>query len=217
MKKMKLLLVMFVIVVLALCGCSKEKETNSNDAVEKVPVTEEITNVENAVYVQYTDNTITIILADVEGIWYFENDMETWIDQSKVYDIVDVASHLTSEDVVDDAGALADYGLETPTYTVIVKDVDGNETTIFIGASTADGTYYATINNKEVIYIIDKQLPDSLQFNKELLKAIFEEEGEEVVEEEEDIIQEEIPDEEVVEEDVPEEEIIEEDTLESEE
>lgn len=217
MKKMKLLLVMFVIAMLALCGCSKEKKANQNDDVENVPTQEVLTNEDDTASVSYTDNTTTITLVNQEGVWYFEDDMEAWVDQTEAYEIVDAASHLTSVDAVDDAGALADYGLETPAYTVIVKGAEGSETIIYIGNILEDGTYYATIGEKDTVYIISEQLAGALQFDRELLKEIIEEEIEEEIPEEEEFIEEEIIEEEIIEEEIIEEEIPEEDSSESEE
>lgn len=197
MKKMKLLLIGLSVAMVALCGCSKsnDEQVNQNDEVEQEPVQEVLTSVENAIYVQYTDNTTTITLVNEESVWYFEGDMETWLDQATVYEIVDLVSNLESQDVVSDAGALADYGLETPAYTVLVKDGEGNETTIYIGNSLEDGTYYATIDEKEKVYIISEQLVGTLEFNTGMLievveeyddEEIIEEDTTEVIEEEED-------------------------------
>lgn len=217
MKKMKLLLIGFVVAMFALCGCSKNEEAdNQTDDVEEVPTRVELTNMESAAYLQYTDNTTTVTLVDYDGVWYFEGDMETWVDQAKAYEIVEAASDLTSVDDVDDAGALADYGLETPAYTVIVKDSEGTAVTIYIGNALEDGTYYATTDEKEAVYIISSQLVNRLEFNTGLLIEIVEEEytDEEYLEEE--TYEEDITDEYVEEEDTPiieeEEEYIEEDS-----
>lgn len=196
--------------MLALCGCSKsnDEQVSQNDEVEQEPVQEVLTNVESAMYVQYTDNTTTITLVNEDSAWYFEGDTATWLDQTAVYEIVQIVSDLTAQDVVSDAGALADYGLETPAYTVIVKDGAGNETTIYIGNSTEDGTYYATIDEKEKVYIISEQLVGTLEFNTGMLIESVEDytedytegytEDEEVYEEDTSYIEEE---EEIIEED----------------
>ena len=215
MKKMKLLLIMSVVAMLVLCGCTKDKETNNDDRVQKVPVREELINVENAVSVKYTDNTTIITLVDVNGVWYFEGDMETWVDQVKAYDIVQTASILKSVDLIEDAGALADYGLETAAYTVVVTDGAGNETTIYIGYSLEDGTYYATIGEKDQVYIIGGQLAAVLEFDiQRLIDPNYEEYiEEEYIEEEyieDEYIEEEILDEDIMEE---EEEVVEDDSF----
>lgn len=199
MKKMKLLLIGFVIAMFALCGCSKDDVVdNETDNVEEESTRVELSNVEGAVYLQYTDNTTTVTLVDEEGIWYFEGDSETWVDQSKAYEIVETASYLTSVGDVEDAGALADYGLETPAYTVIVKDSAGATTTIYIGNALEDGTYYATTGEKEEVYIISAQLVNTLEFNTGILIEGVEEdideediEGEYVEEEDTSIVEEE--------------------------
>lgn len=216
MKKMKLILIGFVIAMFALCGCSKNEEAdNQTDDVEEVPTRAELTNVENAAYLQYTDNTTTITLVDYDGAWCFEGDMETWVDQTKAYELVEAVSNLTSLNEVDDAGALADYGLETPVYTAVVKDAEGTATTVYIGNALEDGTYYATTGQKEAVYIISGQLANTFEFNKEMLIQVVEDEYLE-----EEYVEEEIPEEDmeeyVEEEDTPiieeEEEYIEEDT-----
>ena len=206
MKKMKVLLMASVVAMFALCGCSEAEETKKEEKQEEVQTRVELTSIDDAVFVSYTDNTTTITLVDQEGLWYFEDDMETWVDQTKVYGIVEQISHLTSVDAVDDGKALADYGLETPAYKIVVKDAEGNEATISIGKTDENGYYYATIGDSSEVYLIGEQLPKVLEFDAKYLTVVSDELNEEIPEEE--FIEDEIIEEEY-EEDIPEDEFIE--------
>lgn len=198
MKKRNLLLVVFSVAILALCGCAEKDEVNNkkDDITANNPTQVALTNMKVVEYIKYTDNTTTVTLVKTDGMWRFENDAETWLSQEKVQSIEDAAGKLIALDVVDDAGALKDYGLDKPTYTVEVKDAEGNVVTIYVGNASSDTNYYATIGDKKEVYIINSRLVAALEFNQELLKEEFEDdlyEDEGIMEDVmEDIVEEEI-------------------------
>ena len=80
MKKRNLLLVVFSVAMLALCGCSeKDVVDNKGGVTENEPTRVALTNMQDVVYLKYTDNTTTVTLVKTDGMWYLENDTETWL------------------------------------------------------------------------------------------------------------------------------------------
>ena len=202
MKKRNLILVAFAIAMLVLGGCTKDETVKQNNDADAMLTQVALTNMNDAVYLKYTDNTNTITLVNTDGIWYFEDDTETWLDQEVVMSITDKARKLVAVDVVDDAKALTEYGLDEPAYTVDIKDAEGNEVLIYIGDADEAGNYYVTTGEKEEVYVISEQFVTALHFDKEM----FIEDIEEEIYEEEYMEEDPFVEEEIIEEDITEEE-----------
>lgn len=200
MKKRNLIFVAFAIAMLVLGGCAKDETVKQNNDADSMLTQVVLTNMNDAVYLKYTDNTNTITLVNTDGIWYFEDDTETWLDQEVVISVTDKARKLVAVDVVEDAKALTEYGLDKPAYTVGIKDGEGNEVLIYIGDADEAGNYYVTIGEKEEVYVISEQFVTALHFDKEMFVENIEDEiYEEDVYEEEIIEEEPTVDEETVE------------------
>ena len=59
-----------------------------------------------------------------------------------------------------------------------MKDVNGKETTLYIGDATGDD-YYATVDDKKIIYTIGTSAVDALEFDLTTLEVVEEEEEKE--------------------------------------
>ena len=142
-----------------------------------------VTNLVELVTLEYTDGETTMSFVKEDGAWYVADDKEFALDSSAVETIENVLVDVMAVRKLEDADELSAYGLEKPTFTITMKDANGKETTLYIGNS-ADTNYYATVDDKKVIYTIGSSAPDALEFDLSTMEVVEEEETSEDTSEE---------------------------------
>lgn len=174
MKKYKSMIILLVVLVVfvglyfVMQGISKKQ--SEKELEEDILVT----NMQELVKLQYTDGKTTMSFVKEEDIWYVEADKEYALDSAKVDEIEEMLVDVMADRELKGADEPAAYGLETPAYTITMKDVNGKETTLYIG-NEVEANYYATTDDKKVIYTIGSTVADALEFDLTALEATKEE------------------------------------------
>lgn len=161
-------LVVFVGLYFVMQGISKkqaEKELEEDILV---------TNMQELAKLQYTDGETTLSFVKENGVWYVESDKEFALDSAKVDEIENMLVDVMADRQLKGADELAAYGLETPAYTVTMKDVNGKETTLYIG-NEVEANNYATTDDKTVVYTIGSTVADALEFDLSAMEVVEEE------------------------------------------
>ncbi|MEE1314548.1 MAG: DUF4340 domain-containing protein [Faecalimonas sp.] len=138
-----------------------QQEKKENDSVEE---TVYVTELEDVVALKYTDGTNTLSFVKKEKAWLYEADESLDLDESAVEAIATTLGNIYADRVLEEPDALADYGLETPAYTIEMEDSVGNHTIVYIGNSMDSG-YYATVGDKELVYTISSSVVSGLQWD----------------------------------------------------
>ena len=99
---------------------------------------------------------------------YAEDDSLS-LQQDYVQALIDLASSITGLKKVESPDALSDYGLDDPSYIVVIQTDAGDETEIRYGGMTVSGDYYVTADNGETIFTADSTLPELLTFDEDQL------------------------------------------------
>ena len=137
-----------------------------------------VTNLVSLESLEYTDGSATLSFVKEDGTWYVADDKDFALDSSMVASIEDALVDIMAERKLDGADGLEAYGLDEPLYTVTMKDENGKETTLYIGDGTEE-YYYATVNEKAVVYTIGTTTVDALEFDLAALEVVEEETVEE--------------------------------------
>ena len=92
-----------------------------------------------------------------DGVWICTEDEELELEQTYPEGIVDTFASLTATRRMDEIDALADYGLEEPSYVISLQPADGKvkkELTLLIGNSTGDEYYLQIEGQEDVVYTV---------------------------------------------------------------
>ena len=205
MKRNVLLVTLLALVMMCMAACAPKKVNED----PKVKDTDFITDVEDVTWVQCTNGEKTVTVEYTDDAWFLEGNKEDWITQSGVESMIEAANKLTPIREVKNPKALSEYGLDKPTYTITMKNADGDEVTLYIGAvipvegavdttatdaattdatttdvttdaTTAEGEVteekkveptecYATVGNKEKVYVISKSVMDAMLCDAEAM------------------------------------------------
>ena len=153
---------------------------NENKAENEVEEDIVVINMGDVSFVEYTDGTNTMSFGKGENGWYWTEDEAKELDQTLVQGIADDLAYISAVRKLENADEFADYGLDKPSYTILIKDNEGNEVNVHLGNSTGDN-YYATVGDTGVVYTVGSAVADSLEWDVTALE--MEEETEETTDE----------------------------------
>lgn len=128
MKKMRLLSILLVVVMLFAAGCGKKEEKK----VEKDSGL--MTDIDDVTYIKVTSGDKSVSLEYADDAWFLEGIRDEWVTQTGVQSMVDATSKITPLREIKNPGALSEYGLDAPTFTVVLKNADKEEVTLYVGA-----------------------------------------------------------------------------------
>lgn len=183
MKKVKMMIPVLFVVLFVLIGCYfivvDMQEKKAEEGLSSVVF---ITDVDDLTSVKYgSSDANTMSFVKKEDVWYYEADETISLEQSTMETMTNVFAYLTALRTLEQPDSLEDYGLEEPKYTLTLTDTEGNTTVVYVG-DAVDGNYYVTVNDKDVVYVTESSIVDSMQFNLESLEAVEEETTEETTE-----------------------------------
>lgn len=161
-KSLVMLLSVLVVLIAAYVAVSQLNKKSDNEQDKKTEI--KVESLADITSIQYTNGTETMEFVKEDDMWYSASDRNFPLQQSSVETIVNAFESLTANRELKDADALADYGLEEPQYTVILKNADGKEQKIYIG-NTAGEDYYMTLDQKEKIYTVGYEVVNALNFD----------------------------------------------------
>ena len=95
---------------------------------------------------------------------------EIALGSDSVETIANTLSQVAAVRVLEGADALSSYGLEEPAYTITMESEIGVAMTLYIGEAAGDN-YYATTNDKVVVYTIGSSAVSAMEFDVTVLEA----------------------------------------------
>lgn len=185
MKKYKSMIILLAVFVVLIALYFVMMQVNKNQAEKDTEETLMVTEISDLASMEYTDGKTTMSFTKVDGAWQSTDNAELRLDSEAVEKIAEKLCNVEAVRVLEGADEPASYGLDEPTYTITLTDEAGIVTTLYIG-DEAEGNYYATINDKVVIYTINSSASDALVFDITTLEAeeeVEEETSEETTEE----------------------------------
>lgn len=123
----------------------------------------ELLNMENPREYCYSSRNADMVFKRKDGVWVDMTDASIPINQEKFQAMADNFLKLRAVSKVENPGDLSSYGLDKPSYTLLVTDEEKGEAYIAVGNQDADGNYYATLDERNV-YVIKKETVESMDF-----------------------------------------------------
>lgn len=165
MKKYKSLIILLAVLVVlvvayVVTGQLKKKSAEKENEEKQIAVLD----MSDITSIQYTNGTDTMWFIKEDGTWYSESDKEFPLQQSSLKTMAETFGTLSANRELTDGDTLADYGLEEPQYTIMLKNADGEEQNIYIG-NAAGEDYYMTVGDKEKIYTVDYSVVNAMNFD----------------------------------------------------
>lgn len=155
------LVVLGVIYILAKQGMFEEKEKTE----ESVAVTN--LNADNIQEISFKLDDETVKFTKQENTWKLDSDANFPVDEDKLQTVLDAVADLEAVRELPDAEDEAEYGLDSPSNTITVKDNDGKEITLNIGAAATTGDLYLNSSVKEgTVYTVSSSFES--QFDKKV-------------------------------------------------
>lgn len=109
----------------------------------------------------------SLALTQREGTWQVEDDQAFPLDQDQAGEYAQLLSSLTATRRITGGAQLADYGLETPAFTMDVTLEDGAQVTLSMGDYNAlTGEYYLKRGDQQDIYTVEASLSDLFDLEK---------------------------------------------------
>ena len=180
MKKYKSMIILLAVFVVFFVLYFVMGKVNDYQASKDVEETIMVTDFDSLVSLEYTDGETTMSFVKEDDVWKVADDEEFNLDSDSVESIANVLAQIESVRVLEGADELSSYGLDNPAYTITMETESGTTLTLYIG-DAVDSNYYATTNDKVVVYTIGSSPVSYLEFDITALEA--EEEEEETTEE----------------------------------
>lgn len=167
-----LALIIFLGLYLMLTNFNKMKEMEEiNSNIEE---TIELTSLDKSIIseLSYKNSKISLNFIKIDDTWYYKDDESLSITQSAISNMINNVYNIKAKrQVEENITNLANYGLDKPAYTIILKAEDGTETHINIGIkNSVTGDFYAYIKGIEGVYTIGNSI--STYFDYELMDLV---------------------------------------------
>lgn len=108
-----------------------------------------------------------LTLSEQDGVWQMEGDGAFPLDQDQAGEYAQLLTALSATRRITGGAQLADYGLETPSFTVEVTLDDGQQVSLEMGDyNSLTGEYYLKRDDQEDIYTVESSLADLFDIEK---------------------------------------------------
>ncbi|HIS01904.1 MAG TPA: DUF4340 domain-containing protein [Candidatus Excrementavichristensenella intestinipullorum] len=108
-----------------------------------------------------------LTLSEQDGAWQMEGDGAFPLDQDQAGEYAQLLASLTATRRITGGAQLADYGLETPAFTVEVTLDGGQQVSLEMGDyNSLTGEYYLKRDDQEDIYTVESSLADLFDIEK---------------------------------------------------
>lgn len=189
MQKQKIQFLVLLAVVLLLGGIyagiryyneTQEKKEEEEQAAETVSVTDmKVSDITGFSYVLEGE---TISFTKEGDDWQYDGDRSLDMDEDAIETMLSKAVGVTAEETVTDYENLDDFGLETPSNTIIFTTEKG-ETTLYIGnQNEITSQYYLKKGDDATIYLVGSAVATGFNKTVEELTAEEDTETEEITE-----------------------------------
>ena len=166
-KKKSMILLLSVLLILAAVyfilqswNKSQEKKQQAKEEAKQVY----LTDIGEVKGIQYDTGSGDMEFKKEGDVWYYAPDMDFPLAQSYPKKMAEEFGHLKAERELKDGDSLEAYGLTDPVYTVVLKDAEGKETTLYYGSSTGD-SYYVTVGDTKKVYTVSNTTISDLQYS----------------------------------------------------
>lgn len=165
------ILCILLAVYFVLKNWNREQEEKEQAAEEAAQIYVTDTDAEDIVSFSLSMGNGALAFEKRDGQWYYTEDQDFPLDQSIPEQIAGQIGQIGADRELDDADALADYGLDEPAYTLEYTDASGETAAVDFGDLTGD-YYYALVNGAAPVYTVSASFVDSLDYSLDDLAVL---------------------------------------------
>lgn len=174
MKKYKSMIILLSVFAVVLVLYFVMGKINKMQAEKDTEETIMVTDFSSLSSLEYTNGETTISFVKEDGTWKVKDNEDFNLDSDAVETIAKSLSQIEAVRVLEGADEPSAYGLDNAVYTITMETESGVTFTLYIGNETGDG-YYATTNDKVVVYTIGSSAVSDMEFDLTALEAEEEE------------------------------------------
>lgn len=158
------LLAILIVAVIAFVVVKKLPKEEEEDTTASYEVTN--LNADDVTKLVYTNENGTLTLNKDGDNWSCDEDRSVDIDADKVNTMVGKVATLTSENKIENVEDIAQYGLDTPSLTILVSDGTTSYTILVGDYNETTYTYYVCLeSDKSTVYTTNSVTITSFQNN----------------------------------------------------
>lgn len=155
------ILIVAVIAFIVVKNLPQEEETDTTASYEVTNL-----NADDVTKLVYTNENGTLTLNKDGDNWICDEDRSVDIDADKVSTMVGKVASLTSENKIENVEDIAQYGLDTPSLTILISDGATSYTLLIGDYNETTYTYYMCLeSDKSTVYTTDSATITSFQNN----------------------------------------------------
>lgn len=170
MKKYKSMIILLAVFVTFFALYFVMGKVNDYQASKDTEETIMVTDFDSLVSLEYTDGETTMSFVKEDDTWTWAGEEEISLDSDAVETIANVLAQVEAVRVLEGADELSSYGLDEPAYIITMESESGTTLTLYIG-DAVDDNYYATTNDKVVVYTIGSSAVSNMEFDVTVLEA----------------------------------------------
>lgn len=155
------ILIVAVIAFIVVKNLPQEEETDTTASYEVTNL-----NADDVTKLVYTNENGTLTLNKDGDNWICDEDRSVDIDEDKVSTMVGKVASLTSENKIENVEDIAQYGLDTPSLTILVSDGTTSYTLLIGDYNETTYTYYMCLeSDKSTVYTTNSVTITSFKSN----------------------------------------------------
>ena len=148
--------VLFMLTFMVTTGILEEQKEKER-LIKSTKIFADMDEIESIVY---TRGSRIRKMVKQDGNWVWEDDTSYYIDQIEMEKKIDALLELTAVDKVEEIDDSVEYGVNEPSYSIALTDINQNTKTVSVGKTTGERQFYVKIDDQEEIYITDETIKE---------------------------------------------------------
>lgn len=155
-KIIEIFLVLFVLSIIVSVSVYAEWKEKEN-IIKSTKICADMDEIECIVY---TRGTKIRKLVKQNDVWVWEDKTELVVDQVEVEEKIEDLLQVTAIDKVKDVQESEDSGVDEPSYSIALTDINQKTKTVSLGKTTGENNYYVKIDDQKEIYIVTEEIKE---------------------------------------------------------
>ena len=153
---MAIFFVLFILTSMVTIGILEEQKEKER-LIKSTKIFADMDEIESLVY---TRGSRVRKMIKQEDDWVWEDDTSYYIDQIEMNKKIDALLALTAVDKVEEIEDTVDYGVDDPSYSISLTEINQKTKTVLDGETTGERQFYVKIDDQKEIYIIDETIKE---------------------------------------------------------
>ena len=153
---MAIFFILFILTFMVNIGILEEQKEKER-LIKSTKIFADMDEIESIVYIR---GSRIRKMVKQDGNWVWEDDTSYYIDQIEMEKKIDALLELTAVDKVEEIDDSVEYGVNEPSYSIALTDINQNTKTVSVGKTTGERQFYVKIDDQEEIYITDETIKE---------------------------------------------------------